>query len=60
MGKIISEAQGNDERSEYGSQLLIYLSEELTKEFSKGFDKSNLSRMRKFYLVFNNIDALSQ
>lgn len=60
IGKIIFEAQGNDDRAEYGSELLIYLSNKLTNDFGKGFDKSNLSRMRKFYMLFNNIDALRQ
>ena len=29
-------------------------------DYGKGFDKSNLSRMRKFYSLFNNVDALRQ
>ena len=52
IGKEIVEAQGNDQRAEYGVQLLAYLSEQLTNEFGKGFDESNLRRMRQFYLTF--------
>ena len=52
IGKEIVEAQGNDQRAEYGVQLLAYLSEQLTNEFGKGFDESNLRRMRQFYMTF--------
>ena len=34
------------DRAEYGKRLLEYLSEQLTAEFGKGFDKSNLRKMR--------------
>jgi len=58
VGKQIMEAQGDNSRAEYGSQLLKYLSEELTKEFGKGFDTSNLRNMRKFYQIFPIYDTL--
>jgi len=32
--------------------------DKLSKEFGKGFDKSNLKRMRKLYLTFKNGDSL--
>lgn len=50
IGKQICEAQGNNVRAEYGIGLLKYLSEKLTDEFGKGFEESNLRRMRQFYL----------
>ena len=50
IGKQIAQAQG--ERSEYGKQLLKYLSEQLTIEFGAGFDVRNLQNMRQFYLAF--------
>ena len=31
-----------------------------TNDYGRGFDKCNLSRMRKFYALFNNVDALRQ
>ncbi|MBO7448819.1 MAG: hypothetical protein J6U54_00485 [Clostridiales bacterium] len=46
------------ERAAYGKQLLIYLAEKLSGEFGKGFDESNLRKMRKFYTVFPIQDAL--
>ena len=46
IGKQIYEACGENERAEYGKNLLQYLSERLTAEFGKGFDVSNLRNMR--------------
>jgi len=58
IGKQIVEAQGNSGRAEYGSQLLKYLSERLSRDFGKGFDESNLRLIRQFYLIFPIRDAL--
>nr|WP_207645384.1 DUF1016 N-terminal domain-containing protein [Fusibacter sp. 3D3] len=58
MGKQICEAQGNNDRAEYGKGLLKYLSEKLTDEFGKGFTMTNLSDMRQFYIAFPNYHAL--
>ena len=58
IGKQIVEAQSGNERAEYGTQLLKYLSEQLTKDFGKGFDESNLRLIRQFYLVFPIRDAV--
>ena len=60
IGRIISEAQDGDERAEYGKNLINNLSNKLTSDYGKGFDKSNLSRMRKLYLLYSNVDALRQ
>ncbi|MDR2763170.1 MAG: PDDEXK nuclease domain-containing protein [Planctomycetaceae bacterium] len=58
IGKQIVESQAGDERAEYGSQLLKYLSEQLTRDFGRGFDESNLRYIRQFYLTFPIRDAL--
>ena len=58
IGKEIYEAQNGYERAEYGKGLLEYLSKELTAEFGKGFDESNLRKMRQFYLTFQIRDTL--
>ncbi|WP_160680908.1 PDDEXK nuclease domain-containing protein [Clostridium sp. C8-1-8] len=60
IGRIIYEELEGNERAEYGKELMNELSQNLTKDFGSGFDKSNLSRMRKFYIMFNNVDALRQ
>ncbi len=38
----------NNERAEYGEQIVASVSQQLTEEYGKGFDKPNLSRMIKF------------
>jgi len=47
VGRQITEAIG--ERAGYGKQLLRLLSDNLTNEFGKGYDESNLRKMRQFY-----------
>jgi predicted nuclease of restriction endonuclease-like (RecB) superfamily len=58
IGQAIVAAQEGKERAEYGSALLKYLSENLTKEFGKGYDERNLRNMRAFYLAFPIRNAL--
>ncbi|MCL1850111.1 MAG: PDDEXK nuclease domain-containing protein [Bacteroidetes bacterium] len=58
IGKQIVEAQAGNERAEYGTQLLKYLSQQLTQDFGKGFDESNLRLIRQFYLAFEIRDTL--
>lgn len=58
IGKLICEAQGDNQRAEYGAGLLKYLSAKLTDEFGKGFTVTNLSYMRQFYIAFPNYHAL--
>ena len=58
VGRLIVEAQGGAERATYGDGLLKRLSSQLTREFGKGFDASNLRNMRLFYLCFPKCDAL--
>ena len=59
IGKQIYEAQGKNERAEYGKELLKFLSRKLTKEFGKGFTVRNLNNMRAFYITFPNWNSLS-
>ena len=46
IGRQIEDAIGN--RAEYGKGLLKFLSIRLTGEFGKGFDETNLRKMRQF------------
>ncbi|WP_165248660.1 DUF1016 N-terminal domain-containing protein [Adlercreutzia sp. ZJ141] len=55
---ILVEAQGGEERSEYGRGLVKELSIRLTRDYGKGFDPTNLWHMRNFYLSFPIRDAL--
>lgn len=42
------ELKGND-RADYGLEIVKKLSKELTKQYGKGFDRSNLYRFLSFY-----------
>jgi predicted MPP superfamily phosphohydrolase len=54
IGKIIVEhEQSGKERAEYGKAILKELSKRLSHEFGKGFDITNLRKMRQFYLLFS-------
>jgi predicted nuclease of restriction endonuclease-like (RecB) superfamily len=55
---IVEFEQGGASRAAYGKRLLADLAENLTVEFGKGFDASNLRYMRLFYQAFPNCDAL--
>ena len=58
VGRLIVEAQGGEKRAKYGNKLIKEYSEKLTKELGKGYDVSNLKRMRQFYLLFQKSGAL--
>ena len=51
---IIEHEQGGEERAQYGKALLKELSAALTAEFGRGFSRSNLEYMRKFYLTYQD------
>ena len=46
IGKQIYEACGENERAEYGKNLLQFLAEKLTAEFGKGFTVRNLRYLK--------------
>ena len=49
IGRLIVEAQGGETRAKYGNGLIKEWSNELTNLYGKGYDYSNLSRMRQLY-----------
>lgn len=55
---IVEFEQQGQARAQYGKGLLTDLSQQLTQEFGKGFDSSNLRYMRLFYLAFPIRDAV--
>lgn len=57
--KIVEVEQGGESRAEYGKKLIKNLSDELTKEFGKGFSEDNLKNMRRFYLAFSKSETVS-
>lgn len=56
---IVEFEQGGKARAEYGKQLLVKLSKDLTRLNGKGFNRSNLTYMRKLYLEFPKCGTLS-
>ena len=55
---IVEDEQQGQNRAEYGKGVLKKLSEALANEFGKGFDLTNLRRMRALYLCFPIRDSL--
>lgn len=49
---IVKNEQNGNIKAEYGKQVLLQLSKELTKLLGKGFSRSNLQFMRKFYINY--------
>lgn len=53
IGKcIVDEEQQGAERAQYGQQIIQTLSDELTREFGRGFSKRTLWEIRQFYQQF--------
>ena len=60
IGKYIVEFEQNGAaKAEYGDKLLLRLSKDLTQAYGKGFSRSNLSYMRKFYNAFQICETVS-
>ncbi len=57
---IVEEEQKGSGRSEYGQYLVASLSAKLTAEYGKGFHKTNLWNMIRFYRTFPIVDAVRQ
>lgn len=61
--RIVEQEQKGEYRAEYGKAILKDLSLRLTAEFGRGFSRSNLEYMRKFYLMYHlrvSMDKISQ
>lgn len=59
VGRLIVEhEQKGQARAEYGKQVLEQLAQNLTTEFGKGFDTTNLRRMRRLYDLYPIRDSL--
>ena len=59
IGRNIVEAQGGAARAKYGNGLIKEWSKKLTGKYGKGYDISNLKRMRQLYIVFQKGGTLS-
>lgn len=55
IGRLIVEhEQSGVERAEYGKRPILELSGRLVVEFGRGFSKSNLEYMRRFFLEYRD------
>ena len=60
VGKLIVEAQGGAKRAKYGNNLIKEWGKKLSEKYGKGYDYTNLSRMRLLYIAFPIVGSLSQ
>ncbi|MBF8276147.1 MAG: hypothetical protein HW390_1220 [Candidatus Brocadiaceae bacterium] len=59
--RIVEEEQKGSVRAKYGKQIITELSKHLTTEFGRGFSRSNLEYMRKFYQIYQSrVSGISQ
>ena len=56
---IVEFEQEGCAKAKYGDKLLVNLSKDLTRLKGRGFSRSNLTYMRKFYLAFPKCETLS-
>lgn len=56
--EIVQEEQSGKDRAGYGKHLIEEISNRLTKEYGKGFDRSNIWNMRQFYQTYPIFDAV--
>ena len=56
---IVEFEQGGNIKARYGEQLITNLAKDLTRMRGRGFSRSNLIYMRKFYLTFQKSETLS-
>lgn len=60
IGKIIIENEKkNNIDSQSSRQFILSISKKLTQEVGRGFSRSNLFNMRRFYLEFQTVQTLS-
>ena len=56
---IVEDEQEGNNRAKYGTKQLEVIAKSLRAEFGKGFDVTNLRKMRQFYQTFPIQDAVS-
>lgn len=59
IGSLIIKAQGGKEKAKYGDELIKNWAQDFTKKYGERYSRSNLFYMRKFYLLFPNLEMVS-
>lgn len=54
--RIVEEEQHGASRAEYGKAIIKTLSEQLTREYGRGYGKRSLEQYRQFYLLFKDLE----
>lgn len=60
IGRLLVEAQGGEKHAKYGNGLIKEWSIKYTEKYGRGYDATNLSRFRQFYLYFPILGPLGQ
>lgn len=60
IGRLLIEAQGGEKRAKYGDKLIKEWAFKLSKEYGRGYDYTNLTRMKKLYLMFEKLGTACQ
>ena len=58
--RIVEEEQRGKSRAAYGQEVITLLAERLVKEFGRGYSRSSLEYMRKFYLLYQQRAQIPQ
>jgi hypothetical protein len=58
IGKKINDDILQNKRADYGKNIIVELSKELTKIYGKGFSKQNLHNFIKFHELFSNLEIV--
>lgn len=60
IGKeIVETEQKNNIDNQTSRQIILKLSKQLTNEIGKGFSRSNVFNMRKFYMEYPDVQSLT-
>ena len=54
---IVEQEQQGQERAKYGAKIIDSLSAYLTKEYGRGFSRSNVAGMRQFYMAYKDRES---
>ena len=57
---IVEHEQSGEHRAAYGKVLVQRLADQLTQEFGRGFSKSNLEYMRRFFITYQDRLQITQ
>lgn len=59
IGKRINDEILQNKRAEYGNEIVVTLSQQLTAEYGKGFTRANLFRMVQFAEVYSDVEIVA-